>query len=47
MENLVNILDGVKVMIVYDNIVFGEAVPGYGGNGVVRSDIENLARGKV
>jgi len=27
-------------MIGYDNIVYGEAVPGYGNDGVLRSDIE-------
>jgi hypothetical protein len=46
MGNFVNIPDGVKIMIGYDNLVFGEAVSGYGENGVVRSDIENLERSK-
>jgi hypothetical protein len=31
---------GVKIMVGYDNIVYGEAVPGYGNDGVVRSEIE-------
>lgn len=44
MENFVNIPDGVKLMIGYDNLVFGEAVPGYGENGVVRSDLEKVDR---
>jgi hypothetical protein len=46
-ENFVNIPDGVRVMIGYDNLVFGEAVPGYGEDGVVRSDLENLDRSKT
>jgi len=46
MENFVNIPDGVKLMIGYDNLVFGEAVPGYGENGVVRSDLEKVDRSK-
>lgn len=39
-QNFVNDALGVKVMIGYDNIVYGEAVPGYGNDGVLRSDIE-------
>jgi hypothetical protein len=29
-------------MIGYDNLVYGEAVPGYGEDGVVRKDLEKL-----
>jgi hypothetical protein len=42
-EDVNNFIDtdrGVKIMVGYDNIVFGEAVPGYGRDGVVRSEIE-------
>jgi hypothetical protein len=39
-NNFVDTERGVKMMIGYDNIVFGEATPGYGTDGVVRSDIE-------
>jgi len=39
-QNFVNDALGVKVMIGYDNIVYGEAVPGYGNDGVLRRDIE-------
>ena len=42
MENFVHIPDGVRVMIGYDNIIYGEAVAGYGPDGVVREDIEHL-----
>ena len=41
-QHFINIPKGVKVMIGYDNLVHGEAVPGYGEDGVVRSDIERL-----
>jgi hypothetical protein len=40
--HFLNVPAGVRVMIGYDNIVYGEAVPGYGNDGVVRSDIERL-----
>ena len=42
MENFVHIPDGVRVMIGYDNLIFGEAVAGYGPDGVVRTDLETL-----
>ena len=42
MENFVHIPDGVRVMVGYDNLIFGEAVAGYGPDGVVRSDLEKL-----
>ncbi|KAF2095288.1 hypothetical protein NA57DRAFT_60023 [Rhizodiscina lignyota] len=34
--------DGIKVMVGYDNLIYGEAVPGYGKDGVVKGDIEKL-----
>lgn len=40
--NFVHIPDGVKVMIGYDNLVYGEAVPGFGNDGVVQSDLKKL-----
>ena len=29
-------------MIGYDNLVYGDAVPGYGEDGLVRKDLEKL-----
>jgi hypothetical protein len=40
--NFVNEEKGVQVMIGYDNLVYGEAVPGYGEDGLLRRDIEKL-----
>jgi hypothetical protein len=38
-ENFVKVPDGTHLMLGYDALIFGKAVPGYGNDGVVKSDL--------
>lgn len=39
MHNFCNVEDGIRIMAGYDNLVFGEAVPGYGEDGLLKKEL--------
>lgn len=43
MKNFVSEADGEKIMVGYENLVFGEAAPGLGENGMTKQALRGLS----